>query len=260
MRHYTTRPHCRAYYRLYTIILLYYLYTKHIYAVCLFVSLCYYATQIFFLPERQCIDITRWTFQTQAHAYTYKNTDLPKSINCFIERGDGENFEKCSMCLGTLASAAFFIINLTNFIVKWWLALGKICLNNFRVLVPAYIQCSSTQCPETPQGSIRFSLKKASPNFKPLTNQSPRFEVHVQLRPIRHVGGTFPLIRLMNIDVMYSCLEHEIVNMAVGNGNSLCQLFARHERETALCIRCNMEIWQRAWGRGRAVSLTGLHK
>lgn len=34
-----------------------------------------------------------------------------------MERGDGENFEKCSMCLGTLANAAFFMINLTNFIV-----------------------------------------------------------------------------------------------------------------------------------------------
>lgn len=41
----------------------------------------------------------------------------PKSRNCFMERGDGENFEKCSMCLGTLANAAFFMINLTNFIV-----------------------------------------------------------------------------------------------------------------------------------------------
>lgn len=34
-----------------------------------------------------------------------------------MERGDGENFEKCSMCLGTLANAAFFMMNLTNFIV-----------------------------------------------------------------------------------------------------------------------------------------------
>jgi len=41
----------------------------------------------------------------------------PKSRNCFMESGEGENLEKCSICLGTLASAAFFIINLTNFIV-----------------------------------------------------------------------------------------------------------------------------------------------
>lgn len=41
----------------------------------------------------------------------------PKSRNCFIESGEGENLEKCSICLGTLANAAFFIINLTNFIV-----------------------------------------------------------------------------------------------------------------------------------------------
>lgn len=34
-----------------------------------------------------------------------------------MESGEGENFEKCSMCLGTLAKAAFFIINLTNFII-----------------------------------------------------------------------------------------------------------------------------------------------
>lgn len=40
----------------------------------------------------------------------------PKSKNCFMESGEGENFEKCSMCWGALANAAFFIINLTNFI------------------------------------------------------------------------------------------------------------------------------------------------
>lgn len=49
----------------------------------------------------------------------HPNTDRysPKSRNCFMERGDGENFEKCSMCFGTLANTAFFMINLTNFIV-----------------------------------------------------------------------------------------------------------------------------------------------
>lgn len=41
----------------------------------------------------------------------------PKSRNCFMDSGEGENLEKCSMCLGTLANAAFFIINLTNFII-----------------------------------------------------------------------------------------------------------------------------------------------
>lgn len=34
-----------------------------------------------------------------------------------MESGEGENLEKCSMCLGALAKAAFFMINLTNFIV-----------------------------------------------------------------------------------------------------------------------------------------------
>ncbi len=34
-----------------------------------------------------------------------------------MESGEGENFEKCSICLGTLAKAAFFIINRTNFII-----------------------------------------------------------------------------------------------------------------------------------------------
>lgn len=34
-----------------------------------------------------------------------------------MESGEGENLEKCSMCLGTLAKAAFLIINLTNFII-----------------------------------------------------------------------------------------------------------------------------------------------
>lgn len=34
-----------------------------------------------------------------------------------MESGDGENLEKCSMCLGALARAALFMINLTNFIV-----------------------------------------------------------------------------------------------------------------------------------------------
>lgn len=32
-----------------------------------------------------------------------------------MESGDGENLEKCSMCLGTLARAAFFMMNRTNF-------------------------------------------------------------------------------------------------------------------------------------------------
>lgn len=44
----------------------------------------------------------------------------PKSRNCFMERGEGENFEKCSMCCGALATAAFFMINRTNFIVALW--------------------------------------------------------------------------------------------------------------------------------------------
>lgn len=34
-----------------------------------------------------------------------------------MESGEGENLEKCSICLGALARAAFFMINLTNFIV-----------------------------------------------------------------------------------------------------------------------------------------------
>lgn len=42
----------------------------------------------------------------------------PKSKNCFIDKGDGENFEKWSICFGTLAKAAFFIRNLTNFIMQ----------------------------------------------------------------------------------------------------------------------------------------------
>lgn len=34
-----------------------------------------------------------------------------------MESGEGENLEKCSICLGTLAKAAFFMMNLTNFII-----------------------------------------------------------------------------------------------------------------------------------------------
>lgn len=34
-----------------------------------------------------------------------------------MESGEGENLEKWSTCLGTLARAAFFMIYLTNFIV-----------------------------------------------------------------------------------------------------------------------------------------------
>lgn len=41
----------------------------------------------------------------------------PKSRNCFMESGDGENLEKCSICLGTLARTAFFMMNRTNFMV-----------------------------------------------------------------------------------------------------------------------------------------------
>ena len=33
-----------------------------------------------------------------------------------MESGEGENLEKCSMCLGTLARAAFFMMNRTSFI------------------------------------------------------------------------------------------------------------------------------------------------
>lgn len=32
-----------------------------------------------------------------------------------MESGDGENLEKCSICLGTLARTAFFMMNRTNF-------------------------------------------------------------------------------------------------------------------------------------------------
>ena len=35
-----------------------------------------------------------------------------------MESGEGENLEKCSMCLGTLARAAFFMMNRTNFMVS----------------------------------------------------------------------------------------------------------------------------------------------
>jgi len=41
----------------------------------------------------------------------------PKSRNCFMDNGEGENLEKWSMCLGTLVKAAFFIIKRTNFIL-----------------------------------------------------------------------------------------------------------------------------------------------
>ena len=41
----------------------------------------------------------------------------PKSRNCFMDRGEGENLEKWSTCLGTLASAAVFIRERTNFIL-----------------------------------------------------------------------------------------------------------------------------------------------
>lgn len=44
-----------------------------------------------------------------------EKVDSPKSKNCFIDKGDGENLEKWSMCLGTLASAAVFIRDCTNF-------------------------------------------------------------------------------------------------------------------------------------------------
>ena len=40
----------------------------------------------------------------------------PKSKNCFIDRGDGENLEKWSMCLGTLARAAALTTERTSFI------------------------------------------------------------------------------------------------------------------------------------------------
>lgn len=42
-----------------------------------------------------------------------------------MESGEGENLEKCSICLGTLAKAAFFMMNLTNFITAVVESLGS---------------------------------------------------------------------------------------------------------------------------------------
>lgn len=117
--------------------------------------------------------------------YTNKITThySPKSRNCFIDRGDGENFEKCSMCLGTLAKAEFFIINLTNFIVKCCLTLWKDFLK-FKVLL---LICNVL----TSRNTRYVYPEKASPaECKPSTNQSPRLNVLIQLCPIRRVGGT----------------------------------------------------------------------
>lgn len=61
---------------------------------------------------------------------------IPKSRNCFMERGEGENLEKCSICLGTLAKAAFFIMNLTNFIIADEGSL-LLCVQNLRLTKPA---------------------------------------------------------------------------------------------------------------------------
>lgn len=41
---------------------------------------------------------------------------LPKSINCFIDRGDGENLENLSTCLGIPATKLFFNKSWANFI------------------------------------------------------------------------------------------------------------------------------------------------
>lgn len=113
-----------------------------------------------------------------------KNThDSPKSRNCFIDRGDGENFEKWSMCLGTLAKAEFFVISLTNFIAKYWLTLWRDWTKHKALL----LICTAF----TSRNTRYVCPQKTSPaEWKPSANQNPRFKVLLQLCPIRHVGGT----------------------------------------------------------------------
>ena len=60
-------------------------------------------------------------------------------MNCFIEIGDGENLEKCSICFGTFANAAFFIINLTNFIVR---VVTLVTFQNTKAITIAYLSAN----------------------------------------------------------------------------------------------------------------------
>lgn len=60
--------------------------------------------------------------KTQVNVQCFKkiNTSLqrhlPKSMNCFMDRGEGENLENLSTCLGIPATEPFFSKNWANFI------------------------------------------------------------------------------------------------------------------------------------------------
>lgn len=151
---------------------------------------------LYFAEDHGDWDIFPWTaMHTSLHAHfrfirnvykqnNNKNThDSPKSRNCFIDRGDGENFEKWSMCLGTLAKAEFFVISLTNFIAKYWLTLWR----DWTKLKALLLICTAF----TSRNTRYVCPQKTSPTeWKPSANQNPRFKVLLQLCPIRHVGGT----------------------------------------------------------------------
>ena len=80
-------------------------------------------------------------FATSTVTHLKADQYSPKSRNCFMESGEGENLEKCSICFGTLAKAAFFIINLTNFIIA---ELSGSCVWPQR---PMLWCCSASICP-----------------------------------------------------------------------------------------------------------------
>lgn len=59
------------------------------------------------------------SFLHQLHFKQVNNS--PKSMNCFIDSGDGENFENLSTCLGMFSFELFFSMIWANFmlIFKW---------------------------------------------------------------------------------------------------------------------------------------------
>lgn len=99
----------------------------------------------------------------------------PKSMNCFMESGEGENLEKCSMCLGTLASAAFFMIKRTNFMVAS--VPGG----------PVWLWTSLRPCSEWKQG--RHQLQSPAPTASCSQPERRDSVIYLLDWPIEIIGG-----------------------------------------------------------------------
>lgn len=86
----------------------------------------------------------------------------PKSRNCFMDKGEGQNFEKRSTCLGDAKTEPFFIRNWVNFIFAAYSP-------NFPSL---RLPLNATHsCPLPPRASSTMQAAKASGAIKSLARR-----------------------------------------------------------------------------------------